>query len=454
MASKYSEKTGLPIGLGFWRKRDTIYVTLWLGGTKRTFCCGTSKPEEARKFREAKVAELQRESESRVGDDSGITCKVLIDRYLAHLETREENRGEYMTAIPESRGSYKVRSSVKHLERFHHLTPKAVSNDLLEKYVKDRRKDGATVVTVNREVGYLRAAMNLGVKDEKVNPLHVPHKWPIDHEAEELQARDSEITPEQYENLWEAAAFAPHFRAVLATVVFTGVRSKEIKFIRRAQVDFEGNVIHLRKGETKEGDARDVPINDYIKSVLLDWDKTTREKWPDTIWFFHYQGKQLKSWKTTWYATLKRAGYRTRRVDANGNPLFNSQGRALWDNQVRFHDSRRTALSEMDRADIDERDIQLTSGHKTKRMARRYNQSKAAVERVRKAQNAKLLEQAQQLQARQLPQASNPPAVHSPSVLKEELRQLKALYDEGLIPVDIYKAEIGKLMASHHTAIA
>ena len=422
MASKYSKETGLPIGQGFYWKRRVIYVAIWHGGKKHTFSCGTDDPKEAMKFRTKKIAELVGEDDSRV--KTGIRCGELLTRYVTRLKRKEKDAGEYAMANQKATVSYKTASSIKHLARFEKIQPKDITNDMLTAYHDDRMK-AAGVVTVNRELGYLRTAINDGVKDGKVNRNHVPTKWPINIAAERNAARTGIITEDQYKNIMAVAA--DHLKPILATVMYVGVRSKEIKFVRTEQVHFDTLTIDLLAGETKEGDPRTLPMNDHVKEILLDWQHKTQENWPGTKWFFHFEGKQIKSWKTAWHAALKRAGLRV------------NLGNDKWQNLVRFHDTRRAAITGMDILGGSEADTQVVSGHKTKSMARQYNQSKAAVERIRVAQNAAMGPVS-------VPEAIAVPATH----WKAELRELKATFDEGLLPEDLYRAEVATVMANRH----
>ena len=422
MASKYSKKTGLPIGQGFYWKRRVIYVAIWHAGKKHPFSCGTDDPKEAMKFRTKKIAELVGEDDSRV--KTGIRCGELLARYIAKLQRKEKDGGEYATANPKATVSYKTASSIKHLARFEKIQPKNITNDMLTAYHDDRMKV-AGVVTVNRELGYLRTAINDGVKDGKVNRNHVPTKWPINIAAERNAARTGIITEKQYQDIMAVAA--DHLKPILATVMYVGVRSKEIKFVRTEQVHFDTLTIDLLAGETKEGDPRTLPMNDHVKTILLDWQQKTQENWPGTKWFFHFEGKQIKSWKAAWHAALKRAGLRVK--------LDNGK----WQNLVRFHDTRRAAITGMDILGGSEADTQVVSGHKTKSMARQYNQSKAAVERIRVAQNAAM------------GPVNTPEPIAAPATdWKAELRELKATFDEGLLPEDLYKAEVATVMANRH----
>jgi hypothetical protein len=412
-AQGMATKKGLPIGQGFYWKRGVIYLAIWHAGKKTVYCCGTASPKEATAFRMKKVAEL-------VGDDSriktGIRCGELLGRYVAKLQRKEKDAGEYATANPKATVSYKTASSIKHLARFEKIQPKDITGDMLEAYHDERIKT-AGVVSINRELGYLRTAINDGVKDGKVSRNHVPTKWPINISAERNTARTGIITQQQYQDIMAVAA--DHLKPILATVMYVGVRSKEIKFVRTEQVHFDTLTIDLLSGETKEGDPRTLPINDHVRDILLDWQRKTQENWPDTKWFFHFEGKQIKSWKTAWHAALRRAGLR---VQENGK----------WKNLVRFHDTRRSAVTGMDTL-ASEADTQVVSGHKTKSMARQYNQSKAAVDRIRTAQNAAMQTE---------PAAS--------SDWKSALKELKALFDDGLLPEDLYRTEVATVLSKRN----
>lgn len=426
MAVRYSEKTGLPIGQGFYWKRGVVYVAIWHGGKKHTFCCGTEKPEEAIDYRKEKIAELVKEGDAPT--EKGLRCEQLLNRYIECLKRKEQDRGVYMTADPKNTPSYKAGIQIKNLKPFFKLKPKDVTTDRLVAY-RDERIKNVGVVTVNRELGYLRTAMNLGVKDGKVNPNHVPRNWPINITAERLAAKTSIITDEQYEKIMKVAA--DHLRPIIATVMYTGVRSKEIKFVRPEQVDFANSVIRLRAGETKEGDPRTVPMNDHVKAVLHEWWDKTKEQKPE--WFFHFDGKQIKSWKTGWHAALRRCGLRVKVMNKDGTPKLNRKGKQVWKNLVRFHDTRRSAVTNMDALSVSESDMQVVSGHKTTKMIRQYNQSQAAVKRIRDAQNAAM-------------RGTQPTTEPKTSNWKAELKELKAALDEGLLPEDVYKEQVKRVM--------
>ena len=169
----------------------------------------------------------------------------------------------------------------------------------------------------------------------------------------------------------------PHLRAIFSTVMYTGIRSKELKFIRPEQVSFEDSYIQLRAGETKNSEPRKVGINERVKRELIEWAKYTNEHHPETKWFFHYEGNQIGDCKPAWYAALVRAGLRTK--DENGK----------WVNEVRFHDTRRHAATFNSEAGVSRSDNQQSLGHVSESVNLDYDQSDV-VKRTLEKQNAHL----------------------------------------------------------------
>jgi hypothetical protein len=146
-------------------------------------------------------------------------------------------------------------------------------------------------------------------------------------------------------------------------------------------------------------------------------------------WFFHQYGEQLGNWKTAWNGTLKRAGLRVK-----------LPGSTKWINLVKFHDTRRTFVTNMDEMDLQEKDMMRVGGHKTPEMNRRYNQSKKAAGRVTAAQNAALGLGVTQ------PEPNEPASPNGD--WKAELRELKAMLDDGTLSAEEFALEKARVLAS------
>jgi integrase len=417
-------------GVGLWYKGDTIYVTIRhkhvpsISPTKPlVLCTGTSDPKQAHEFRRQKIAAMivnDQEVAAR-----GIRMSELYEDYIAHLRRREKRRGDDGLPVSES-NCYKVESLIKvHLTQFKDLKPEQITTPLLNKLVDDMHEE-YSVSSVNSVLRVLRAVLGLGAKSEppKVNRLRIP-RFPIDAQAEEARARHGIIDDQAEKKIM--AELPQHLKPMFATAIHTGLRAKELRSIKREHAEWEKFRINVWK--TKNGSPRPVPINDELMAILRAWEERTERDYPNAEYFFHKDGRRVGASKTAWHAALERAGYRVK--DESGK----------WKNLVMFHDTRRTAETRDDEIEIAERDRMIVRGHKTVSQSRRYNQSTLAAERARQKQNEAIAKKrAGTLGAAPEPQRGKD--------LKAELAELKELFDGGLLPEDIYKSEVAKVVAT------
>ncbi len=440
---------------GFYFKRGYIYLAIRDdNGTKHQFATGYSQktpklPQALESFRRSKDRELANAIKTGASKvPKGITVSDLFDLYIKDIEKREE-KSAYKSDDRTSRTSYKTRSSVnRHLVPFFgEMHPKNIDNKLLDEYSAKRmldpgRKDRvpstpeeklSRQISINRELGYLRRSMRLGVRRDYVTVEHMAKlDFPIDQDAEKLAAKTGTISEENFAKLYEAAV--PHFKPILVTVMYTGVRKKEITWVRPEQVDFTEQVIHLRKGETKESDPRTVPMSDFVAAELKKWAEFTAKKCPEAGWFFHDGGgKRCKNFSSAWESAVEKAGLK-------------GQG-------LRFHDSRRTVVTTLMDNGAQMDDIRKVTGHKSIAY-RRYDQStRGSLDRVRDVQN--------RTQGSGAMAATMPPTEDRAKVVdwspsdrakvvdwKAELKELKAMLDDGTFTPEEFAAEKQRVMAS------
>jgi integrase len=432
-------RNGLPLGSGLYWKHEKICGVISHQGKRYSFSTGTDDPKEALKIKKAKEAEI-------VGGDhvSLVSTRVgdLLADYVSRLQSREKESGAYMSRVYET-PSYKASTRIKAnlVPYFGNLRPDEMTTKLLEGYKARRTREHAAVPTINSEFRILRAALRRGTKTtpKKVNMKDIPDfSEAINDKAEKRAARTGTISyPDQYNLILDA--LAEHLKPVFATVYWTGIRSKELKFILRAQVDFADSKIHLSAGETKSGDAREAGINDHLKDILIRWERQTVQNFPRTKFFFHFQGEQLGNWKTAWNAALRRCCLRVLVTNNDGSPKT-EKGRKVWKNLVMFHDTRRTMNTMADVLGLQERDIMANTGHKTTSQSRRYNQSKESADRLRLAQNTLLRVSTTE------PVAAVPVGPHGD--WKGVLKELKELKESGLLPEALYIFEVSKVLAN------
>lgn len=420
----------------YWKGNKIYYVVSHNGRTRK----GSTKTDDLKKAEAVRDKEKAKLMVGIKGNKRGVSIPTLLEEYLKHLERKDANRGKYGGKYARRTG-YTVN---KHILPFfkkyraEHVGTKELNAYLdhrIAEYRADGAEEGSWIVSVNRELSYLRAAMKLGYNATPRTVEHVP-KFPIDAKAEKKRARTGTVHPQQYNLLMEH--LADHMKPVLPFVMYAGVREKELKWIRRVQVDWDNMIISLRAGETKDGDAREVPIVDIAVEPLKKWMRMTEEFYPNCMWLFHYNGKQIKEWRTAWDNACRRAGLQKPRLNADGSPKLHTKGKKkgqpIMENLVKFHDTRRTTITTHGRAGVTEADSMKATGHKTIEVHRAYDQDKEAATRTRVAVNTYL--------------SGGPKVVPEPKadIDIDKLEKLAGMYEKGLLSDAEFKAAKARLL--------
>ena len=99
------------------------------------------------------------------------------------------------------------------------------------------------------------------------------------------------LTQEEQEAFEKAAATLPvvdHF--ALMTLLRTGLRRDELRFLKWEDWDVNGKVLHIRKSKTRNG-VRDVPVIPEVAMMLTYLSQRRAEK--RCSYIFSYRGQQL-----------------------------------------------------------------------------------------------------------------------------------------------------------------
>jgi integrase len=212
-------------------------------------------------------------------------------------------------------------------------------------YTLLRKKQGAANATINRELQILHRAFRLAYEADPPMVARVPHvpllpednvrTGILDH-AGYLRLRD--LLPSPY-------------RLLLVLGYHTGARLGELLGLRWSQVDLERGEIRLEAHHTKTRKARVLPIYGEMRHCL-EMARVERDlNCPQCPWVFQVGGERMIfNWRT-WRAFAQRAGVPN----------------------LRFHDLRRTALTNMVRAGVPEKEAMEISGHLTRKTFERYH---------------------------------------------------------------------------------
>lgn len=194
--------------------------------------------------------------------------------------------------------------------------------------------------TVNREVELLRRVMYRARDVADVGIAKVDWKRAKLHEAD---ARDRPLTEVEEDRLYRE--LADHLKAPFRFSLLTGVRLSNCLGLDWTQIDFRAHEIRfLVKSRKHGGKAHVLPITDEVLVLLAN--QRPQERGP----VFTFKGRAVKSWKTAWYAALRRAGIE----------------------DLRWHDLRHTAGTRMVQGGVDISVVQEVLGHESIETTRRY----------------------------------------------------------------------------------
>ena len=234
---------------------------------------------------------------------------------------------------------------------FGHLRASRVTSTHIQQYIQKRRAEGIANGTINRELGRLRRAFNLGKLATPPKVVNVPRIPKL----EESAPRKGYFEHDAYLALMKE--LPDHLKPVLAFGYYTGCRKGEVLSLRWSQVDLKNRTIRLEPGETKNEEARVIPLGRDLYERITVQKQLRDEQWPECPNVFSRYGKPIRDFGGAWEEACKRTGL----VDENGKPAR------------LYHDLRRTGVRNLVRAGAPERVAMAISGHKTRAVFDRYN---------------------------------------------------------------------------------
>jgi integrase len=336
--------TGHTRGTGtIYRRGNIWWLQCFVNGRKMNESTGTSDEAEARRQLKVKVGEVAAGKEmvperATIGD----LCElVLADYRLRKLRDADTVKLRIEAHIKNSIGSLLASRFTPHQVRV---------------YVEMRRKESASDATINRELAIVRRGFSLALREEP--PL--VRRAPYIPKLEEDNVREGFIEQAQYLALREA--LPDHLKTLLVVGYHCGNRLGELRKLRWPQIDLEASEIRIQKAQAKGKKPRTLPIyGDMVE--WLKWQAKHRALGCDLV--FHWNGKPLGSHIKGW---------------DRGSTAAGLEG-------MHFHDLRRSAVRNMERAGIPRHVAMQISGHRTESVYRRYD---IVVEQDLKAAGEKL----------------------------------------------------------------
>jgi len=259
--------------------------------------------------------------------------------------------GEYARALLDSaewkakRSASRNEISLKNLNRvFKDIRLQDINAGLVRKYITNRRNEGLSPATVNRELSLLKSILYAAEYDGVIpsNPIRGRRVKKLEEKnSREKTILDLNLTDDDLRRLIDCAA--PHFRPILEIALITGMRRGEIFKMKWKDINFTLGTIRV------PAENSIVPIDSNLIATL-----DSIEKKGDYVFMNEWTGKRRKDINTAFKAACDRAGIPTGRK-----------------NGLTFHDLRHLAAYRL----VKVTDIVTASkilGHSDVKMTMRY----------------------------------------------------------------------------------
>jgi integrase len=251
-----------------------------------------------------------------------------------------------------------------------------ITTDRARQFAKQRMKEGLSTATVNRSLACLRRMLAIAHEESKIQ--HVPKIRFL----KEPPARKGFLTEERFEALLNI--LPTHLRPLILLLYWCGVRLGEAQRIEWPQVNLDAGIIHLAEDQTKNSEARDIPLPSVLMDILSAVESKSGRVFDDTNLRVEW-GKACE---------LVGEGKRVKEVSKSGNIWYRYKGLIV-------HDLRRSAVRNLVTVGgVAEKVAMKISGHKTRDVFDRYHivstadvtdaMQKVAVAKARASKKAQL----------------------------------------------------------------
>lgn len=175
------------------------------------------------------------------------------------------------------------------------ITPQVVAT-----YVEKRRK-AVTDSTIAREITDVKAILNFAVRHKPpfipYNPLQ-GYQGPKEHNV-------AVLPPTADETVRILKHASPHLIRAIVLAYYLGLRpgATELLSLTWSRFDPDGKIL-VSSAHKGGPEKRLVPVHENLLPLLIQWKESDGGEGP----IIHYNGRPIRSMKTTWRKTLQRAG--------------------------------------------------------------------------------------------------------------------------------------------------
>lgn len=214
-----------------------------------------------------------------------------------------------------------------------------ITQDRVRAYQTHRLNEGASNATVNREVATLGRMLSLAAGAGKLS------RKPRFSMLEENNVRQGFLEHGDFLRLM--GNLPGELSQVAEFLYLSGWRKGEALKLEWRDVDMQGRAVRLRIENSKNKEARVLPLTGRLWEIVQEQAKSRRLDCP---YVFHREGRKIGDFKKAWATACKRSGLEGTLV----------------------HDLRRCAARNLSRAGVPEAVAMEITGHKTRSMYRRY----------------------------------------------------------------------------------
>ncbi|MDA2911571.1 site-specific integrase [Nitrospiraceae bacterium AH_259_D15_M11_P09] len=221
-----------------------------------------------------------------------------------------------------------------------HITPEDVEAYRAQYVLKNGTAPALS--TINNDHAVLKQLLYEAVKKRKLESNPASKVTMPDPHNE----RDRVLTAEEWARLYAEAA--SHLKPILQVAYQLGLRYGEIVNLTWDRIDLKRGILSLTAHDTKTKKPRTVPLTPELTDVFRDLYKV-RYLNQDRV--FLRNGQSIRSIRTAFERATRRAGI----------------------TNLRFHDLRHCAATNMRRAGVDVMTAMRIIGHTSEKMHKRYN---------------------------------------------------------------------------------
>jgi integrase len=221
-----------------------------------------------------------------------------------------------------------------------------VTEERIARYTQARLTEGYAPASVNRELAVLRRAFRLAVRQKRISVA------PVITMLVENNARQGFVEPATFLEITK------HLTSPLDDVArfgyLTGARKNEVLTLAWANVDRARGVVTISREHSKNAEPRIIALTAVLAAIIeRRWKARTISRPDGTILadlVFHRKGCPVGSFRKAWASACKAAGVPG----------------------LLFHDLRRSAVRNFERAGVSQAVAMKITGHKTASVYRRY----------------------------------------------------------------------------------